>query len=304
MRTYQKKLDKDVRTTTMRFDSALYARMQALAEERGVSLSALVHEAVRRDLDAPAAGGGYLTQIDRLVGSGRDPVVTVTATLGEARAYHGRIDAARWAEFRGYGKLPLLLTFEYAEDEHHRSDTSPAEMAMGHVSGLVEDPGASYFREVVRVDRWGNAAARDMNDPALSRLRLQRALTYQNEVIQDLDAATSVRDLYARLQARVDSGRFEKEFMGPRLYPCKRAVYEMIQKIQSFVQAQEGSLVHQAFQEECAGVVPAASSNAIYWLVGAGEFPTPESPDVMMYWYKVVGVITKFRGWPTDAVRY
>lgn len=296
---YQKKHDKDVKTTTMRFDSALYAQMQARADERGVSLSALVHEAVRRDMDAPAAGGGYLTQIDRFVASGRDPVLTVTATLGEPRAYHGRVDVARWAEFRGYGKLPLLLTFEYQEEQAHWSETTPAEVALGHVTAVVEDPGGSYFRDLVRPGRFnGEAIAANMNDPALMELRTQRAAAYQITVVEDLGAATTVRDLYARLQVHVQSPRFEREFMGPRIYACSFETQALIQRAEVFWKADVGSMVHTACRDEMLGVEPACDSKAIYLLMDQGRYANPYTPDEVKGWFKVEAVHGKREDWP------
>ena len=293
MRTYQKKHDKETRTTTMRFDSALYARMQARAEERGVSLSALVHEAVRRDMDAPTAGGGYLAQIDRLVGSGRDPVLTITATLGETRAYHGRVDVERWAEFRGYGKLPLLLTFEYEKDPRALEAVSATEVAFAHVNAIVEDPGASYFRELTRPEQYsGYGAAKNENAPAYSRVCAEWRAAYVNEVTSDFDAATSVRDLYARLQARVetDGDRFLQNIMGPRLYGCSRATYEKMLMASTFFDVDVGSPAYHMLKKDCEGVEPASGQferrPMICWFVPESERAAPGSNEVEG-WFKV-----------------
>ena len=283
MRTYQKKQDKDVRTTTMRFDSALYARMQARAEERGVSLSALVHEAVRRDMDAPTAGGGYLTQIDRLVGSGRDPVLTVTATLGEPRAYHGRVDAARWAEFRGYGKLPLLLTFEYEEDPRALEAASPSEVALAHVSAIVEDPGASYFRELTRTEPYsGCGAARNENAPAYSRVCTEWWAAYVVALAEDFNASTSVRDLYARLQSRIesDSDRFLRNCFGSTWMECSEDTCEKMRLADVFFGADEGSPAHRMIvHKEGGDIEPAFGREGdhprIYCFVPHGKHVSP-----------------------------
>lgn len=201
-RMNQRKSDKETKTTTLRFDSALYTTIQAMAQERSCSLSALVHEAVRAHAK-PTAGKGFSARVDALVASGRKPYVSVLTSVGNFHAYHGRIDEERWPEYREYGKLPLLLTFEepalcsgvWFFHEEVGASSVPAEMSFDYVTSIVEDPGARLHAEHCR----GVHGAFDENTRAAAGLSMVLHEEYISGVFAAMEDATDEVDVYERL---------------------------------------------------------------------------------------------------------
>lgn len=223
----QRKSDKGTKTTTLRFDSILYATIQALAAERGCSLSAIVHEAVRAH--TKPAGKGFVDRVDAMVRSGRRPYVTVLTSVERPHVYHGRIDEERWAEYRAYGKLPLLLTFEefslraIAGDYHDEIEKMvlPTEVALDLVTSIVEDPGARLCNEYCA----GLNGGLNENTRACAGASLMLEERYEKSLLASLEEAADEVDVYERLakaaaehperMARLDSPRWHA--VSPRL---------------------------------------------------------------------------------------
>ncbi len=232
-RMNQRKSDKGTKTTTLRFDSVLYATIQALAAERGCSLSAIVHEAVRAH--TKPAGKGFVERVDAIVRSGRKPYVTVLTSVERPHVYHGRVDEERWAEYRDYGKLPLLLTFEefflraIAGDYHDEIEKMalPTEVSLDLVTSIVEDPGARLCGEYCA----GLNGGLNENTRACAGASLMLQERYEKSLLASLEEAADEFDVYDRLaKAAVAHPERVGCLDGPRYYEVSPRLKEILKR--------------------------------------------------------------------------